>query len=167
MNRILSILAIGYFLFSAPRASAQLINYHFTADNAYVTSNVPLNEISARAFRHFVKNFGDVPTAVWRKEAKGYTVRWYTSDSIGYIVHYSPHGMFFDTHIYYTALNAPADVRAEMGHLYPQYTLLFVNELAEVDHPLYEVGLAHEGRMLIVDLKDKAIEAEQYFARSK
>lgn len=167
MNRILASTMVILFFLSGPRTSAQLINYHFSADDQYLTSNVPLNEISARAFRNFIKNFGYVPAAVWRKEDQGYTVRWYTTDSVGYIVHYTLRGMLFDTHVYYMPKNAPPEIRSEMGHLYPEYTLLFVNELADGEHPLYEAGLIHNGLMLIVDMKDRAVQAEQYFAKSR
>jgi len=175
MNRILSSAMVVLFSISGPGTSAQqlftypqqLITYHFTADDEYVTSNVPLNEISARAFRNFIRTFGFVPAAIWRKEDQGYTVRWYTGDSVGYIVHYTPRGMLFDTHVYFTPRNAPKEIRNDMKQLYPEYSILFVNELADGEHPLYEVGLTGDGLTLIVDVKDKAVQAEQYFTPSR
>ncbi len=165
MNRIVLLALIILAFLSGPRASAQqLIAYHFTADNQDVTTNVPLNEINPRAFRQFIKAYGFVPTAVWRKAEQGYSVRWYDMDSIGYIVHYTLRGALSDTHIYYTPRNAPPEIRTQMGRLYPKYDLLFVNELEENDHPLYEVGLAYNGLMLIVDVKDKEVRAEENFA---
>jgi hypothetical protein len=164
MNRILLLAVIILPFLSGPRASAQqLIAYHFTADNQDVTSNVPLNEISTRAFRQFIKAYGFVPSAVWRKEEQGYAVRWFDRDSIGYVVHYTLRGALSDTHIYYTPRNAPPEIRTQMGRLYPAYDLLFVNELADAGHPLYEVGLGNQRLMLIVDVKDASVQEEQYF----
>jgi hypothetical protein len=162
MNRILYPAMVILFL-SGPCASAQLISYHFTADDAYVTTNVPLNEISARAFRHFIKSFGFVPKAVWRKVEQGYSVTWFAADSIRYEVHYTPRGMLSDTHVYYTSQNAPPEVRDQMNHLYPKYRVLYVNELEDDGHPLYEVGLADGALMLVVDVKDMEVRAEQYY----
>jgi hypothetical protein len=51
------------------------------------------------------------------------------------------------------------------GRLYPKYDLLFVNELGDGDHPLNEIGLADNNLMLIVHIKDKAVEAEQFFTK--
>jgi hypothetical protein len=163
MNRILALALVILTSLPGSRAFAQSITYHFTADNEDITTNVPLNEISTRAFRNFVKTYGFVSAAIWRKAEPGYTVRWFSADSVEYLVHYTQRGALSDTHIYYTRLNAPPEIRTQMGRLYPAYDLLFVNELEESDHPLYEVGLAYNGLMLIVDVKDKEVRAEQNF----
>jgi hypothetical protein len=164
MNRVVFFAILIFPWLSGPDASAQMMTYHFPADNQDVTTNVPLNEISTRAFRNFINAYGFVSAAVWRKEKVGYTVRWFGRDSIEYIVHYTSRGSLTDTHIYYTSQNAPPEIRAEMKRLYPAYDILYVNELEESDHPLYEVGLAYDGLMLIVDMKDKEVRAEQRFA---
>jgi hypothetical protein len=163
MNRILFFAIVIFPFLSGPDASAQLMTYHFTADNQDVTTNVPLNEISTRAFRNFINTYGFVSAAVWRKEKEGYAVRWFDTDSVEYIVHYTPRGRLADTHLYYTGQNAPREIRTLMGRLYPAYDLLYVNELEDSAHPLYEVGLADNRLMLIVDVQDKEVRVEQSF----
>jgi hypothetical protein len=163
MNRILFFAILIFPSLSGPEASAQLVTYHFTADNQDVTTIVPLNEISTRAFRNFVNTYGFVSAAVWRKEKVGYAVSWFSTDSIEYIVHYTPRGRLADTHIYYTSKNAPPEIRTLMRRLYPAHDLLFANEFEDNGQPLYEVGLAYHGLLLIVEVKDKEVRAEENF----
>lgn len=57
-----------------------------------VTSNVPMNEISLRAFRNFKKNYGVVPYSQWRKGPEGYVVTFYDADSVQYYLYYTIQG---------------------------------------------------------------------------
>ncbi|HTR28680.1 MAG TPA: hypothetical protein VMH27_05390 [Puia sp.] len=163
MNRIVhsAILAIG--LFSASTTIAQTIPYHFDADHDSLTTNVPLNEICARAFRNFVKFYGFVKTAVWNKQSEGISVRFYTPDSILYVVHYTTRGRALDTHVYYTGRNAPSRVCSDVRSYYPKYTMLFVNELDDHVTPVFEVGLLDDHKFLLVRVKEDQVTPVESF----
>jgi len=136
------------------RGSAQFVTYHFPAHDDSVISNVPLNEISTRAFRNFVKNYGFIPSATWRKGPGGFTVRFFTPDSVLHIVRYDPHGRLFEDLLYYNEDNAPVDIRRSMARLYAGYSLLFVNQLDDGGgRPVYDVGLTENDQLRIVKIQ--------------
>ena len=168
MTRIIHSAILVISLFSTSGLTAQSIAYRFDADHDTLTTNVPLNEICARAFRNFMKFYGFVPTAVWNKQTEGISVRFYTPDSILYVVHYTIRGRALDTHVYYSDKNAPSRVCSDVRHYYPSYTVLFVNEVDDHLTPVFEVGLLDDREFLLVRVKeDQVTQVESFkgFAR--
>ncbi|HEV2353956.1 MAG TPA: hypothetical protein VGR89_06925 [Puia sp.] len=165
MNRTLFAVVIVMSLLSDLRAKAQLIRYQFEPDHEWLTTNVPLNEISARAFRNFVKSFGYIPGSVWRKQREGYSASFYTADSVLYVSHYSSHGRPNGIYVYYTGSNAPAEVRSDMTYLYAADRILYVDEYRNGEQPLYEIGLEEGGQLRVVQEKQGEIKTIELFTR--
>lgn len=163
MNRTLFGVALVIGLFTTSTLRAQWINYQFNADNESLTSNVPLNEISTRAFRNFIKSYGYVPSAIWYKTADGFSVRFYSRDSAMYLIHYTSRGNPIDAHMYYTMKNAPTDVCSAIRSVYPSYDIVFVDELNNGITTVFEVGLLLDDEFLIVDEKRGEISPVQGF----
>jgi len=152
--RTLIYLLFAACLFFANRGTAQFVTYHFPAHDDSVITNVPLNEISTRAFRNFVKNYGFVPSATWRKGPGGFTVRFFSRDSVLHIVRYDPHGRLFEDLQYYSEENAPVDIRRSMARLYAGYSILFVNQLDDGGgKSIYDVGLTGNYQLRIVEIQ--------------
>ncbi|HXD77134.1 MAG TPA: hypothetical protein VN616_04965 [Puia sp.] len=163
MNRILccAVLAIG--LGCASKSSAQTFDYHFSPDNESLTANVPLNEISARAFRNFVKSYGYIPGAIWHKREGGYSVMFHTPDSVLYVVHYSTHGRPCDTHVFYTAKNAPPAVSMAVKNVYGRGDILFVTKFDDGVKAIFEIGLLQGDRLRVVEDKNGDVNSVQVF----
>ncbi len=49
----------------------QPFSYRYPFSNGIFTSNVPLNEISPRAFRHFLKTFPQINDEKWTMTSQG------------------------------------------------------------------------------------------------
>lgn len=147
------------------QGTAQLVTYHFPANDDSLITNVPLNEISTRAFRNFVKAFGYVPSAIWRKGDRGYAVRFYSADSVLHIVDYDLRGHLCDDHLYYNEENAPVDIRNWMMRVYSGSSILFINELDNGIKPIYNVGLIENDELRIVEIRNDESKTIQLFAR--
>jgi len=151
---------------TAAQSMSPLVTYHFPAPDDSLTTNVPLNEISTRAFRHFVKDFGHIPSATWRKGERGYSVKFYSADSVLHIVDYDLRGGRCDDHLYYNDANAPADIRAWMARVYSGDSILFVNELNDGSKSIYNVGLTAKGELRIVEIRNEEIRTIQLFVKN-
>lgn len=164
MNRTLFVAVIAICLFSGYQVAAQPFTYRFDGDKDTVTSNVPLNEISTRAFRNFIKTYGCIPTATWTKRPGGISVRFWTADSVQYLVQYGKNGHPVNTHVYYTEKNAPKNVCAEVRIYYPHYDMLFVNELDFDSIPVFEVGLLADTQFVLVQVKNDEVTPVRSFS---
>jgi hypothetical protein len=147
-------------LFFVPQTTrAQTAGYRFLVSDDSLTSNVPMNEISPQAFRHFERGYGRITATYWSKYAGGYLVRFYTADSTQYYVYLSRHGVLGKTVIYFTPSGVPHDVRAAMEQYDRGGSILFAGELIDGQETLYEIGLLDGSEVRIVDLRDGDIQA--------
>lgn len=164
MNRALFVAVLTVFICSASKLSAQSFAYRFQPDHESLTANVPLNEISTRAFRHFVKTYGYLPAAVWTRRPGGLSVRFFTQDSVQYLIQYSVSGRLLNTHVYYTLKNAPRNVCAEVQARYPRYDMVFINALEGDTAPIFEVGLLDDTEFLLVQVRNDEVTPVHSFA---
>ncbi len=74
-----------------------------------MTSNVPLNEISIHAFRHFQKRYPLVSGESWLKTDGGYVVS-FIENARRNQAHYDLKGGFLYTIQYYSGKDIPAEV---------------------------------------------------------
>lgn len=132
--------------------------YQFTVSGNSLTSNVPMNEVSPRAFRHFERQFGVITNTNWYKNGVGYIVRFSAADSSQYYVYISKRGFVFKTVIQFAVSSVPRDVRVAMAHYARGSNILFAGELIDGIKPLYEVGLIDASRVRIVDMRDGDIQ---------
>src|SRR5579872_4536653 len=165
MNGTLFAAVVATGLLCGVQANAQLIRYHFEPDHQSLSTNVPLNEINARAFRNFVKSFGNVAGSVWRKQREGYSASFYTADSVLYVSHYSSHGRPNGVYVYYTGTNAPAEVRSDMAYLYARDRILYVDEFRNGEQSLFEIGLEEGSQLRVVRERQGEIKTVDLFTR--
>jgi hypothetical protein len=151
-------------VFSAAASHAQDTNYNFPGGNESLTANVPLNEISARAYRNFVKCYGFISGSVWQKRQQGYIVRFFSSDSVLNIVRYSLRGNPGVAYTYYTAKNAPPDICAWMKTMYAEYSILYVNELKSGNSTTFEIGLLDDDKFRVIEEKNGEISSTLFIS---
>jgi hypothetical protein len=157
------VLLLVFFVPATNRA--QEAGYRFMVSGDSLTSNVPMNEISPQAFRHFEKQFGVVASTTWYKYGNGYLVRFSALDSSQYYIYISRRGILSKTIISFTVSNVPREVRAAMAAYDRGGYILFAGELLEGEKPLYEVGLADASMVRIVDMKDGNVQMVYEYKR--
>ena len=133
-------------------------DFQFVVSGDSLTSNVPMNEISPKAFRHFEQQFGVVAVTSWHKYLKGYMVTFPAADSSVYYVYMTRRGTPYRTVIVFTISGVPREVRAAMAAYDHGGSILFAGELLQGEKPLYEVGLEDASTVRIVDMRDGEIQ---------
>jgi hypothetical protein len=93
------------------------------ADN-FFSSNVMLNEINARAFRHFKKNYRSVSNEKWVKNADGISVCFLSGDSVIYHLYYNRAGRFLKVCTFYNEENMPPDLKRSIDRVFGNYSVL-------------------------------------------
>jgi len=144
---------------------AQGGGYRFLVSGDSLTSNVPMNEISPRAFRHFEQQYGVVAATQWFKYGTGYLVKFSTVDSSQYYVYITNRGMVYRTVVLFAVSGVPRDIRIAMASFDRDGYILFAGELIEGEKPLYEVGLEDAAKVRIVDLRDGEIKTVCEYSR--
>jgi hypothetical protein len=127
-----------------------------------IRSNVPLNEISTHAFRHFHRQFRDAKEENWDKTDDGYIV-WFTENAHRNQAYYDRRGSFLYTLKYMAGPDVPNDLRERVNHRYPGYSINVVTEVNTGDKIVYLVNMigdhciqtvsVHDGMMEVVDNK--------------
>lgn len=163
MNRFVLSVALLLSMTCANSADGQTNAYHFSVAGDSLTSNVPMNEINPRAFRHFERDFGEVPATNWFKNDGGYYVTFTTSDSTHYYVYISRHGSPYKTVVYFSPASLPPDLKAIIFNLYAGCTILYAAELQYEQRSQYEVCLLENSREKIIDVYDGEIRTTSEF----
>jgi len=162
MNRIVPSVAVALLLFCGSRSQGQDISnnlqdssYRLIIENDTLTSNVPLNEISAKAMRNFTKGYGSIAHSAWHKYHDGYLVRFFTADSVGYYLYFTLEGRLYRTMAHFTPQNTPAEVQADVKSVYANYSILYTSEFCEGDRSIYNVCLmAPDQSLRLIELKN-------------
>lgn len=129
---------IFIFLIAVPQLNHAQVQTSETADNSEkeykydfqkrsFESNIPLNEVSAKAFRHFTKNYTGSNNETWIKTADGLMVV-FRKDSTLYKVFYTFPGRFLYSIKYYLTTNYPLVLNKIIGNTYPGYHIKNVVE---------------------------------------
>src|ERR1017187_1433974 len=118
MKRMLLCLYVIVLLLISKNNTAQpvtLINknqngvaYNYNDSKNSFTSNVPLHEINARAYRHFEKNYSSIGKETWTKIANGVVVT-FTSNAAYCKIFYNTKGDFIYSYKYYNEKNCGAE----------------------------------------------------------
>ena len=111
-----------------------MIAYHYDDNKNSITSNVPLNELSTKAYRHFEKNYAEVNKETWTKVSAG-TVVTFINNSAFCKIFYNTKGDFVYSFKYYDQKNCSAELTKMIGHAYPGYTIISVVELFDGNKP--------------------------------
>lgn len=139
--------------------------YNYNDEGNAVTSNVPLNEINAHAWRNFHRLF---PAAAgeekWISSDQGYTVSFYVHGQ-QYEARFGNRGTYRYSLHYYPGKEIPRDPGDLIRRKYPDYQLNIVTEITDGDRTVYLVRLVSpiriktlsvcEGDMRVVE--DEAI----------
>lgn len=157
MNRQAVLIGLCMLLSVAVRVSGQDSVYAYQTDGNSFTSNVYLNQLPSKAFRHFRKNWPMVTGERWMKTGGGFSAYYGVPDSVYHHVLYDGAGHFEKALVYYAQGEAPAPLKASMKIACPDYTVLYASEMDEGEKKIYEVMLADAFSVKVVDVADDDI----------
>jgi hypothetical protein len=109
-----------------------------TPHGSAIHSNVPLNEIKVRAYRHFRKNFPAISDETWFKYDQGYLVS-FVINSWRNQVHYDTRGFFLYSVKYYTGAAIDRETGSMIKKKFPDYQIDVVTEINNGEKTFYLV----------------------------
>jgi len=113
-------------------------------------SNVPLNEISVKAFRHFQQLFPSGATGeYWFKSPEGYKVS-FNLNAHSLLAYFDRHGAFLCSMKYYTQKEIPRETGELVKSKYPGYSIDLVTEVFDGQTTFLRVQIANASSLKIL-----------------
>jgi hypothetical protein len=126
-----------------------------------IHSNVPVNEISPRAFRHFHKNFRAISDENWYKSDQGYLVS-FEVNSFRHQAWYHRDGSFMCSVKYYSGNELNEQTDMQVHRQFPGCHIKVVMEIADEGHKTcYLVTTEDPETIKILFICDGKIEVRQ------
>ncbi|HLY69948.1 MAG TPA: hypothetical protein VKR53_09470 [Puia sp.] len=152
MKRILGIVCIMVLVFRPTGDYAQSVSvvnknekgalYYYHDARNFITSNVPLNELSVKAYRHFEKNYADINQETWTKNAGG-TLVTFTSNAAFCKIFYDTKGDFRYSFKYYNKKGFPAELTKMIENAYPQNQVVSLVELFDGEQSIFGINISN------------------------
>jgi hypothetical protein len=121
-------------------------------------SNVPINELSAKAYRRFHRRFREVPTGeYWFKSVQGYQVS-FTLDRHHEYAYYLPGGSFLYSLRYYNGKELARDMTEFVKKRFPDYKVDVVTEVNDGLRTLYILQIMNPDNIKVVTIADGRID---------
>lgn len=105
-----------------------------------IISNVPINEINIRAFRHFHQRFPSVLGESWAKLPDGYIVS-FMENSFRHQAHFDQRGGFLCLVKYYEGKDLSRDLTVFLGRRFPDYSIGVVTEITDGEKTFYRIKI--------------------------
>lgn len=124
-------------------------------------SNVPINELNARAYRRFHHRYQAVTSGeYWFKSGEGYQIS-FKLDQHRELAYYDLRGAFMYSLIYYDAKEAPRETADLVNRRYPDYKIDLVTEITDGQKTFYLVQILNPAHIKILSVTDGRIEIIQ------
>jgi hypothetical protein len=137
-------------------SQGQVIRYIDPGNNFF--SNVPINELSAKAFRRFHRRFREVTTGeYWFKHAQGYKVS-FMLDQRHQFAYYGPSGIFLYSLKYYDGKELPKDMAAFVKKRFPDYKIDVVTEVNDGQKTFYTLQIMNPDYIKVLTIADGRID---------
>lgn len=124
-------------------------------------SNVPLNEINIRAFRHFRRRYACGATGeYWFKSAEGYQV----SFNLGghhQLAFFDTHGIFLYSMKCYDGKEIPRETGELIKRKFPDYKIDVVTEITDGAKTFYRVQIINPSFVKTISMVDDRIEVTE------
>ena len=151
-------LILGVFafpLFAAGQVTRTTV-YSDPGNNFF--SNVPINELSAKAYRRFHRRFREVPAGeYWFKYSEGYQVS-FTSERHHELAYFNPGGIFLYSLRYYDATELSKDMREFVHRRFPDYTVDVVTEVNDGMKTFYMLQIMNPGHRKLVTISEGRVD---------
>jgi hypothetical protein len=121
-------------------------------------SNVPINELSAKAYRRFHRRFREVATGeYWFKSVQGYKVS-FVLDQHHTFAYYDPSGGFLYSLRYYDGKELPGDMAEFVKRRFPDYKVDVVTEVNDGLRTFYMLQLMNPDHIKVVTIADGRVD---------
>jgi hypothetical protein len=125
-------------------------------------SNVPINELSAKAYRRFHRRFPEVQTGeYWFKYNQGYQVS-FLLDQHRETAYYDQHGMFTSSMASYDAKDLPRDLPRDLmwavHRRFPDYKLNVLTEVNDGQKTFYVLQILNPAHIKVLTVVDGRID---------
>ena len=162
--------------FAHPKKSARtsLTSYmKLIAENASeptyytTTNNDKITNITMRAIRHFLVNFGEVSNEIWFSTPEMFVAMFKLND-IDCRVDYDRNGNWIETYRTYDETKMSHELRQSVKSSYSDYHIYLVQEIEQPRHPItYIVHLENKTELINLQVSDGVIFEWQKFKKSK
>lgn len=121
-------------------------------------SNVPINELSTKAYRRFHRRFREVSTGeYWFKYDDGYQVS-FTIDQHHSFAYFNPGGVFLNSLRYYGASELSKDLREFVKRRFPDYAVDVVTEVNDGMKTFYMLQIMNPENIKVVTITDGRVD---------
>jgi hypothetical protein len=122
-----------------------------------INSNVPLNEISIRAYRHFQKMYPRISGEYWLKTAEGYMVS-FVQNSLRNRVHFDLRGNYLYSVKYYGEKDLQGYTGMDIKMKYPDYRIGVVTEITNGNKVFYLLKIENPSSVKTISVIDGKME---------
>jgi hypothetical protein len=138
------------------QATGEAVGYSDPGNNFF--SNVPINELSAKAFRRFHRRFREVTAGeYWFKYAQGYKVS-FMLDQYHEFAYYDPNGLFLCSLRYYDGKELPGDMAENVKRRFPNYKIDVVTEVNNGQKTFYMLQIMNPDFIKVLTIDDGRID---------
>jgi hypothetical protein len=121
-------------------------------------SNVPINELSPKAYRRFHRLFREAPTGeYWFKYAQGYKVS-FTSDQQHEFAYFDTNGAFLYSLKYYEGRELSKDLTDFVKRRFPDYKVDVVTEVNNGQGTFYMLQIMNPDHIKLLTIADGRID---------
>jgi hypothetical protein len=122
------------------------------------TSNVPINELSAKAFRRFHRRFREVSTGEsWFKYDQGYQVSFVLAQHHEF-AYFDVSGVFLYSLRYYDGKELPKDLAELVKRRFPDYKIDVVTEVNDGQKTFYTLQIINPDYIKVLTVADGRID---------
>lgn len=138
------------------RGAVDVVKYSDPGNNFF--SNVPINELSARAYRRFHRRFRVVETGeTWFKSQQGYKVSFMLGTHPEF-AYFDPGGGFLYALRYYDGKEVPKDMGEFVKRRFPGYRIDLVTEVNDGQKTFFMVQIMNPSYIKVLSVSDGRIE---------
>ena len=142
--------------FPGQRGTGDVTLYSDPGNNFF--SNVPINELSAKAYRRFHRRFREVPTGeYWFKYAQGYQIS-FMLDQHRSLAYYDQGGTFLYSLRYYAGTEFARDMTEFVQRRFPDYKIDVVTEVNNGQKIFYILQIMNVDNIKQVTVADGRID---------
>ena len=144
--------------FSIGQSDGRSAAYTYTDPAGMVNSNVPLNEISPHAWRHFHRLFpAAAPGENWFASGEGYQVS-FVLHGYRYQAYFDQRGGYRYSLHYYSGKDMPGNPGAMLTRDFPDFKIDVVTEITDGEKTIYLVKMANASAIRTLSVCDGKIE---------
>jgi hypothetical protein len=162
---IFSTLMAGILAISARPVAAQAANDGSMNKEPGISEllfGVYSNDIPARAYKHFKKTFAGITGEQWSVTASGFMTRFTINGAVSRAF-YDIKGNWLLTIACYGESKLPPDTRAALKSVYPDYTILTVEEIQMPERTIYQADIVCNKNWKTVRIYDGEMEVVNDF----